>query len=97
MVKAPADSRITSYNVCYTKLLRTGRFLLDKPAVHVNADVGSAKRDDASLEIVLDEPVSKADDAKALGIGAGDFVSFDPRTVVTESGYIKSRHLDDKA
>ena len=75
----------------------TGRFLLDKPAVHVNADVGGAKRDDLSLEIVLDEPVSKADDTKALGIGSGDFVSFDPRTVVTESGYIKSRHLDDKA
>lgn len=75
----------------------TGRFLLDKPAVHVNADVGSTKRDDANVEIVLDEPVAKADETKALGIGPGDFVSFDPRTVVTESGYIKSRHLDDKA
>jgi putative aminopeptidase FrvX len=32
-----------------------------------------------------------------LGIAVGDFVSFDPRTVVTQSGYIKSRHLDDKA
>ncbi len=75
----------------------TGRFLLDKPAVHVNADVGSTKRDDANVEIVLDEPVAKADETKALGIGPGDFVSFDPRTVVTESGYVKSRHLDDKA
>jgi len=75
----------------------TGRFLLDKPAVHVNADVGSTKRDDANLEIVLDEPVAKADETKALGIGPGDFVSFDPRTVVTEKGFIKSRHLDDKA
>ncbi len=75
----------------------TGRFLLDKPSVHVNNEVGSAKRDDTNLEIVLDEPVSKADETKALGIGPGDFVSFDPRTVVTESGYIKSRHLDDKA
>ncbi|PKL25050.1 MAG: peptidase M42 [Spirochaetae bacterium HGW-Spirochaetae-3] len=75
----------------------TGRFLLDKPSVHVNNDVGSTKRDDTNLEIVLDEPVSKADETKALGIGPGDFVSFDPRTVVTGSGYIKSRHLDDKA
>ncbi|MDG7673783.1 hypothetical protein OK512_11020, partial [Streptococcus pneumoniae] len=25
-----------------------------------------------------------------------DFISFDPRTVVTETGFIKSRHLDDK-
>jgi putative aminopeptidase FrvX len=27
----------------------------------------------------------------------GDFVSFDPRTTVTGSGFVKSRHLDDKA
>ena len=27
----------------------------------------------------------------------GDFVSFDPRTEITSSGFIKSRHLDDKA
>ena len=26
----------------------------------------------------------------------GDFVSFDPRTIVTDTGFIKSRHLDDK-
>ena len=30
------------------------------------------------------------------GIEVGDFISFDPRTVVTETGFIKSRHLDDK-
>ncbi len=75
----------------------TGRFLLDKPAVHVNNELGSTKRDDANVEIVLDELVSKAEETKALGIGPGDFVSFDPRVVVTEKGFIKSRHLDDKA
>ena len=75
----------------------TGRFLLDKPAVHVNNELGSTKRDDSNIEIVLDELVSKAEDTKALGIGPGDFVSFDPRTVLTEKGFIKSRHLDDKA
>jgi putative aminopeptidase FrvX len=75
----------------------TGRFLLDKPAVHVNKDVGGAKRDDSTIELVLDENVRKIDEVRALGISAGDFVSFDPRTIVTPSGYIKSRHLDDKA
>lgn len=75
----------------------TGRFLLDRPAVHVNKDVGSAKRDDSSIELVLDEPVTKAEEVRALGISPGDFVSFDPRTIVTSRGYIKSRHLDDKA
>jgi putative aminopeptidase FrvX len=34
---------------------------------------------------------------ETLGIQVGDFVSFDPRVVVTPSGFIKSRHLDDKA
>ena len=75
----------------------SGRFLLDNPAVHVNKDAGSAKRDDSTVKVILDEQVAKADEVKALGISAGDFVSFDPRTIVTESGFIKSRHLDDKA
>ena len=35
-------------------------------------------------------------DTRALGICEGDFVCFDPRTTVTQSGYIKSRFLDDK-
>ena len=36
-------------------------------------------------------------DVEALGIETGCFISWDPRTVLTESGYLKSRHLDDKA
>ena len=48
-------------------------------------------------EIVIDEKTYSKAETEALGIAAGDFISFDPRTVVTESGYIKSRHLDDKA
>ena len=31
-----------------------------------------------------------------LGIQTGDIIAMDPRTTVTESGYIKSRFLDDK-
>ena len=45
----------------------------------------------------LDEPVSDAAGARALGIEVGDFVSWDPRTTLTGSGYIKSRFLDNKA
>ena len=37
-----------------------------------------------------------AADTRALGIEVGDIVAFEPRTRVTESGYIKSRFLDDK-
>ena len=49
------------------------------------------------MEVRIDEMVESADDVKKLGIGVGDFVSFDARAVITPSGYIKSRHLDDKA
>ena len=41
--------------------------------------------------------VINADDTRKLGIEVGDFVSFDPRFEDTETGFIKSRHLDDKA
>ena len=36
------------------------------------------------------------EETRALGIEIGDIVCFEPRTRVTESGYIKSRFLDDK-
>ena len=40
--------------------------------------------------------VTNEKETRALGIEVGDFVSFDPRTIVTDTGFIKSRHLDDK-
>jgi len=75
----------------------TGTILLTKPSVHVYGDAKDIERNDENIEIVLDEKVFSKDDVLKLGIKAGDFVSFDPRTVVTNSGFIKSRHLDDKA
>jgi putative aminopeptidase FrvX len=67
------------------------------PAAHVNRQIRDLKPNEESLEIVLDEDVRSPAQVEALGISAGDFISFDPRTLVTGSGYIKSRHLDDKA
>ena len=74
----------------------TGTFQLHNPSVHVNGDYSSAKRSYDAMEVVIDEEVSGEDEVRALGIGPGDIVCFDPRTVVTPSGYIKSRFLDDK-
>lgn len=48
------------------------------------------------MEILLDENVDSREGTLALGIQTGDIIAMDPRTVVTESGYIKSRFLDDK-
>ncbi len=73
-----------------------GTLQLCNASVHVNGDYSSAKRDFDTTEVVLDEPVSSAEDTKKLGIQVGDIVCFDPRTRRTASGYLKSRFLDDK-
>lgn len=75
----------------------TGTFYLTTPASHVYKDIPTVTRGDTTLEVVLDENVSSKDEVRALGIEVGDFISLDPRAVHTSSGYIKSRHLDDKA
>lgn len=75
----------------------TGTFYLTTPASHVYKNIPAVTRGDTTLEVVLDENVSSKDEVRALGIEVGDFISLDPRAVHTPSGYIKSRHLDDKA
>lgn len=75
----------------------TGTVQLNGPAVHVYSDTNTKLRDDSSMEVVLDEIVKSVKDTQDLGIQVGDFISLDPRTIVTPSGFIKSRHLDDKA
>ncbi|MBT3390169.1 MAG: M42 family metallopeptidase [Chloroflexi bacterium] len=74
-----------------------GSLLLTKSSVHVyGSDVGETKRDDDSVEIRLDVRATSAEETRALGIEVGDFVAFDPRVEIT-NGFVRSRHLDDKA
>lgn len=73
-----------------------GTFQLNNASIHVNGDYNEEKRKYDAMEVVLDEKVKSKEDVEKLGIMAGDVVCFDPRTVVTDSGYIKSRFLDDK-
>lgn len=75
----------------------TGTILSTHPSVHVFSDARDFKRSEEHMEVRLDERVESKDDVLALGISVGDFISFDARAVITPSGYIKSRHLDDKA
>ncbi|MGI5885311.1 MAG: M42 family metallopeptidase [Candidatus Spyradocola sp.] len=75
----------------------TGTFYLTTPASHVYKDIPDVRRGDTTMEVILDENVASKEDVRALGIEVGDFISLDPRAVHTPSGYIKSRHLDDKA
>lgn len=72
----------------------TGVVLNTEPSSHV-ADQKVEQTED-HMEILLDENVGSREDTLALGIQTGDIIAMDPRTVVTESGYIKSRFLDDK-
>ncbi len=73
-----------------------GTLQLCNASVHVNGAYSSTNRTFDTTEVVLDEDVSSAADTRALGIEVGDIVAFEPRTRVTDSGYIKSRFLDDK-
>ena len=73
-----------------------GTLQLINASVHVNDDYGKKERNFDTTEVVIDENVCSANEVKELGIEVGDIVCFDPRTRVTESGYIKSRFLDDK-
>lgn len=74
-----------------------GTILSTKPSVHVNDDIKEHKRIEANMEIRMDETVSSKEDTEKLGIEVGNFIAFDPRVKINENGYIKSRHLDDKA
>lgn len=75
----------------------SGTILMHQTTVHVYKDAGTADRDEKNMEVRLDEKVFSAEDVRNRGIEVGDFVSFHPRYAETESGFIKSRHLDDKA
>lgn len=75
----------------------SGTILSRSPSVHVYADARSRARDAENMYVRLDENVKNAADTRALGIENGDYICFDPKTAVTESGYLKSRFIDDKA
>lgn len=74
-----------------------GTFLVDNPAAHVNKDVKGTERIMTNMHVRIDAVVSSADDVRKLGISIGDFILFDPRFELTDTGYIKSRFMDDKA
>ena len=49
------------------------------------------------MEVRLDEVVTNKEEVEKLGIQNGDFIFIDPKTVITPSGFLKSRFIDDKA
>ncbi len=74
----------------------TGTILSLSPAVHVFEDAATRERTADTMAVRIDEKVKTAQDVRDLGIEAGDYICYDPKTVVTESGFLKSRFIDDK-
>ena len=87
------------YCVVYTRDNKkyTGTILSTSPATHVYSDANSKSRSIDNLEVRLDEVVKSAEDVKKLGIENGDIVCYDPKFTITESGFLKTRFIDDKA
>ena len=75
----------------------TGTVLSLSPSVHVYKDARSLERREATMYIRSDEIVKTKKDVEDLGIQVGDFVSIDPKFEYTESGFVKTRFLDDLA
>ncbi len=94
---------ITSFEGEYLTLLTMdglsyrGSFLLDNPAAHVNNEVNSTTRTLKNTHVRLDVEARSEAELKQLGVAVGDIICFDPRFERTNTGFVRSRFLDDKA
>lgn len=75
----------------------TGMILCCYHSVHVFDEARKVLRDETNMVVILDEHVNSKKDIENLGIEHGDIISIDPNYQYTESGFIKSRFIDDKA
>lgn len=77
---------------------RRGTVLPLKASGHTyNEEIDTQPVGWTNVEVRVDEFVHDDDGLRSLGLQIGDFVAFDTGYEVTPSGYINSRHLDDKA
>ena len=82
----------------FTGRLITGTILFSKTSVHAHGrEKSSAKRSHDEMYIRLDDKADSSDAVKELGISVGNYIHFEPRAQHLSSGYVKSRHIDDKA
>ena len=73
-----------------------GTILCKSQSSHVYPDAKSLPRDLENMIVRIDEITKSKEETKKLGIDNGDYVCYDPKTVLTESGFLKSRFIDDK-
>lgn len=74
----------------------TGTILSNSPAAHVYSDAKDKERTCDTMHIRIDEKVKTKEDVQKLGICNGDYIAIETKTTITDSGFIKSRFLDDK-
>ncbi|MTV25793.1 osmoprotectant NAGGN system M42 family peptidase [Nitriliruptoraceae bacterium ZYF776] len=76
----------------------TGTILPNKASGHAfGDDIDTQPIGWKHVEVRVDERVADRQDLVDLGIQVGDFVAQVAVPVITRSGYVTSRHLDDKA
>jgi putative aminopeptidase FrvX len=76
----------------------TGTVVNIKQSTHVfGQDLRELKRSAETMELRLDAETRARADTQALSIEVGNFVSYKSHPVLTEQGFIKGRHLDNKA
>ncbi len=76
----------------------TGTILPLKASGHAfGAEVDTQPVGWSHVELRIDELIDNAADVGRLGIAIGDYVSLDSVPVLTDTGFVQARHLDDKA
>ena len=81
----------TRFNQTYT-----GTILSNSASSHVYED-SEKQRKENNVVVRIDEKVNSKKDVLDLGIQNGDYIFIEPKFMITESGFIKSRFIDDKA
>ena len=81
----------TRFNKIYT-----GTILSNSASSHVYED-SDKQRKENNVVVRIDEKVSSSKDVLNLGIDNGDYIFIEPKFTITDSGFIKSRFIDDKA
>jgi peptidase M42 family hydrolase len=90
--------RVTIYTDDHERDPYTGTILPLKASGHRYGDeVDTQPVDWTNLEVRIDEHVHDRAGLVDLGIQVGDFIAIDANPVISPSGFLNARHLDDKA
>ena len=92
---ATLDSEYCRIQTRFNKVY-TGTILSTSPSSHVYED-NDKQRKENNIVVRIDEKVNSKKDVLDLGIQNGDYIFIEPKFIITESGFIKSRFIDDKA